>query len=100
MKKTLVVLCTVSLLSLAAHAGEGEGKKEGDKPKKPEWTAEQKAVWKEITEKYDTNKNGKLDKDERAKISAEDRERLNKAGLVKNKAEGHEGHEHKEGDKH
>ena len=44
---------------------------------------------KEITEKYDANKDGKLDKDEKAKISAEDKEKMAKAGLggKKKKAE-------------
>lgn len=51
------------------------------KASKRHLTTEQKALQKEILEKYDTNKNGKLDKAERAKISKEDQERLEKAGL-------------------
>ncbi len=46
-----------------------------------ELTAEQKALRKEMTEKYDTNKDGKLDKEERAKISAEDKQKMEHAGL-------------------
>ena len=68
MKKTFVALCVTSLLAIAAHAAEGEAKKEGDKAKKPELTAEQKALKKEMTEKYDTNKDGKLDAEEKAKV--------------------------------
>jgi hypothetical protein len=44
-------------------------------------TEEQKSVMKEIRERYDANKDGKLDATERKSISAEDKERLNKAGL-------------------
>ena len=74
-------MCT---LALAVHAEEGKEAK-----KKPALTDEQKAVMKEITEKYDANKDGKLDKDEKAKISAEDKEKMAKAGLggKKKKAE-------------
>ena len=35
--------------------------------------------------KYDTNKDGKLDKEERAKISTEDKEKMDKAGLTPKK---------------
>jgi len=62
------ILCA---FALTANASEGKHK----------LTPEQKALRKEIIEKYDTNKNGKLDKQERAKISKEDKERLEKAGL-------------------
>jgi hypothetical protein len=85
MKKLLVTLCVMSALAIAAHAEDSaEAKKpEATKPevKKREMSAEQKAVMKEIKEKYDTNKDGKLDKEERAKISAEDKAKLEKAGL-------------------
>ena len=57
-----------------------------DKPKR-ELTEDQKAVQKEITDKYDTNKDGKLDRDERKGISKEDRKRLREAGLRGKKKE-------------
>jgi hypothetical protein len=41
-------------------------------------TADQKALIKEITAKYDTNKDGKLSREERA---AEDQAKMEKAGL-------------------
>lgn len=80
MKKLLVTLCVMSALAIAAQA---EDSTAAAKPaaKKHETTAEQKAVMKEIKEKYDTNKDGKLDKEERAKISAEDKAKMEKAGL-------------------
>ena len=79
MKKLLVALCFTCALALAAHA---EDKAEGGKSeaKKPQLTAEQKAARKALVEKYDTNKDGKIDKNERAPISAEE---LEKAGFGK-----------------
>lgn len=52
-----------------------------DEKKKPELTDEQKKAQKELLEKYDTNKDGKLDQEERAKMSEEDKEKAKKAGL-------------------
>jgi hypothetical protein len=72
MKKLLTVLCATCALSLSLQAGEG---------KKCEMTDEQKAVCKEFVTKYDANQDGKLDKEEKAKISAEDKATLEKAGL-------------------
>jgi hypothetical protein len=80
MKKLLVALPVIAALALAAQAG--EGKKEGKK-----LTDEQKAVYKEMLGKYDANKDGKLDKEERAKMSSEDKEKLQKAGLGRKKGE-------------
>jgi len=72
MKKMLLVIAGVlCAFSLTANATE----------EKHKLTPEQKALRKEMIEKYDTNKNGKLDKQERARISKEDKERLQKAGL-------------------
>lgn len=54
------------------------------KPTKRELTAEQIALRKELLEKYDSNKNGKLDKEEFALISKskDDREKAVKARLI------------------
>ena len=72
MKKLLVAIAVlVCGFTLTANAGQ----------EKHKLTPEQKALRKEMLEKYDTNKDGKLSKKERAKISKEDRERLEKAGL-------------------
>lgn len=76
MKKILVavvgILCATSLVVNAQDA----------KPKK-KLTPEQEALNKEMLAKYDTDKNGKLDKQERAKITPEDKEKMTKAGLIK-----------------
>ena len=79
MKKILLVIAGIlCAFSLTASAGEG----------KHRLTPEQKALRKEIIAKYDTDKNGKLDKQERAKISKEDKERMEKAGLGGRKKHG------------
>jgi len=52
---------------------------------KAQLTPEQKALRKELLARYDSNKDGKLDKQERAKVSKEDQERLEKAGLAPRK---------------
>src|SRR5436190_22705221 len=61
MKKLLVAIvgfaCAYTLTVNAAET-----------PDKPKLTDEQKAVRKEMVAKYDTNKDGKLDKEERAKM--------------------------------
>jgi hypothetical protein len=77
MKKILSALLVLGcILTLSANAADGEKKKE-----KKELSPEAKAVMKEITAKYDANKDGKLDKEERAKISAEDKEKMTKVGI-------------------
>ena len=73
MKKLLIALCFTCAFAMAVQAGEGK--------KERKLTEEQKTLQKDMLAKYDTNKDGKLDKHERAKISKEDRERLEKAGL-------------------
>lgn len=67
------MLCVTALVVNAQDA----------KPEKKKLTAEQQALQKEMLAKYDTDKNGKLDKTERAKISAEDKDKMVKAGLTK-----------------
>jgi len=78
MKKILVavmgILCATALVVSAQDAS---------KPKKAKLTAEQQALQKEMLAKYDTNKDGKLDKNEKAAISKEDKEKMTKAGLMK-----------------
>lgn len=88
MKKLLTALCFTCALAIAAQAEEGTQTKKKHPAKPP--TPEQKATQKEILEKYDANKDGKLDKEERAKISAEDKTKMEKAGM---------GHKKKAGEK-
>ena len=64
MKKYIIMAIATASLAFAAEKAE---KKRG-----PVLTDEQKA----IIAKYDTNKDGKLDKEERAKMTAEDAAKL------------------------
>jgi hypothetical protein len=87
MKKLLAIALGVALLGIIGV--QAEEKKEGEKH---EMTAEQKKLKKEMTAKYDANKDGKLDKEERAKMSEEDKKKCKDAGLSG-------GHDHKDGEK-
>jgi hypothetical protein len=79
MKKLLVALLGLACaFTLTVNAGEG---------KKHELTDDQKVVMKEMLAKYDANKDGKLDKEERSKMSAEDKAKMEKAGLTHKKKE-------------
>jgi len=85
MKKLFVaaigLLCATAIVVQAQEA----------KPSKKELTPEQQTVMKEMLMKYDTNKDGKLDKEERAKMSKEDKDKMAKAGLTKPKPPHHMG---------
>jgi len=76
MKKSLIALCITCALSLAAYADDDNKAEAG---KKHEATPEQKALHKQMLEKYDTNKDGKLDKEERAKMSDADKAKMKEA---------------------
>ena len=49
--------------------------KAADTTDKPKLTKEQKEARKVLIEKYDANKDGKIDKEERAKMTKEDKEK-------------------------
>ena len=79
MKKLLVAALTLVCASaLVVQAQDA-------KPKHAKMTDEQKALMKEMVTKYDTNKDGKLDKTERAAMSQEDKDKMAKAGLTHSK---------------
>jgi len=74
MKKLLLIILTLGFAgSLALNAA--------DAPKRKQLTEDQKKLRKEMVEKYDTNKDGKLDKEEQAKISADDKKKMEDAGI-------------------
>jgi len=81
MKSTL--LLAITLASLITSIPSAIGADTGDTPsrKRPALTEEQKKLRKEMVEKYDTNKNGRLDKAERSRISKEDQEKMDQAGI-------------------
>lgn len=71
----LGILCATAIVAQAQDA----------KPAKKELTPEQQAVMKEMLAKYDTNKDGKLEKDELVAMTKEDKKKMAKAGLIKKK---------------
>ncbi len=79
MKKLVVaalgLLCATAILVQAQDA----------KPPKKDLTPDQQAVMTEMLGKYDTNKDGKLDKTERAAMTKEDKDKMAKVGLTKPK---------------
>ena len=79
LRALILVIGLTSAVALSARAD--EEKKAPEKPKRPALTEEQKTLRKEITEKYDKDKDGKLSPEERQAISAEDKEKMQKAGL-------------------
>lgn len=76
MNKALIAVIVLALVTAGSVTAQSEGTPEG----KRELTPEQKAARKAMVEKYDTNKDGKLDKDERSKMSEEDRAKMRAAG--------------------
>jgi len=74
-----VLAITLALCCTAVFSTRG-----ADGEKKRGLTDEQKTARKELLEKYDKNKDGKLDKEERDAItSSEDKEKLTKAGWAR-----------------
>ncbi len=69
--------CLTCVLAVAVNAAEGETKKEGEAKKKASPAAELKAARKELVEKYDANKNGRLNKEEISKMTPADLEKWN-----------------------
>jgi hypothetical protein len=70
MKKLLMTATAAACLVALSAIAQQEGKKEP--------SPEQKQARKEMIDKYDTNKDGKLDKEERAKMSEEDKATMKK----------------------
>ena len=85
MLKYLLVL--TAALSLNAQQGPKQPKTGGPdpvpphlRPERPKLTEEQKKQRAELVAKYDANKDGKLDKEERIKVSDEDRKLMRSFG--------------------
>lgn len=82
MLKYLLVLAA----ALTLNAQEGpkgpppQGGPQGGRPPRPHLTEEQKKQRDALVQKYDVNKDGKLDKEERLKVSDEDRKLLRSFG--------------------
>ena len=72
------ILCATALI---VNAQDATSNTTSTKTKKTKLTAEQQALQKDMLAKYDTNKDGKLDKTERAAMTKEDKDKMAKAGL-------------------
>ena len=81
MKRLYALALSLSLLGGLSPALVRAADADNAAKKQPKATEERRKLRKEMLEKYDTNKDGKLDKQERAKFSKEDKEKLEKAGL-------------------
>ena len=77
MLKYLLVL--TAALSLNSQEGP-KGPPPVNRPPRPKLTEEQKAQRAALVAKYDANKDGKLDKEERTKVSEDDRKTLRSFG--------------------
>ncbi len=81
MKKLLVAALALFCASaIMVQAQDAAPKKE-----KHKLTAEQKQVMTDMLAKYDTNKDGKLSKEERAAMTQEDKDKMAAAGLTHGK---------------
>ncbi len=80
--KTFITLLTACAIGLGSAFAADDDKKpaKGKKPR-PVLNEEQRALMKEIKEKYDADKDGKITPQERAKISDEDKKRIREAGI-------------------
>ena len=78
MYKYLLVLAAAFTLN-AQEGPKGPPPGEG-RPPRPKLTEEQKKQRAELIAKYDANKDGKLDKEERTKVSDDDRKTLRSFG--------------------
>ncbi len=82
MLKTLLVTTLVcASFALPIRAEDEKPQEKPARRAKGQLTDEQRTLMKELRDKYDTNKDGKLDGAERKAMSAEDKEKLTKAGL-------------------
>lgn len=75
------LILAAGLASVVAVTARAEDDQKPEKGKRPKLTEEQKALRKEIVDKYDKDKDGKLSQEERKTISAEDREKMQKGGI-------------------
>ena len=89
MKKLLVVLvaivCAATVMVQAQDSTTSTNSTPAPAHKMKKLTAEQQQVMDEMLAKYDTNHDGKIDKTERAAMSAEDKQKMIDAGLMKTK---------------
>ena len=78
MKKLLTAVAIAAAFVVTVNAADDNARKDAAPEKKNNSPgAEQKALRKELMGKYDTNKNGYLDKEEKSKMTPEDQKKWN-----------------------
>ena len=98
--KILITLFIAFFIGLgSAFAADGEKKPAKGKKPRPILNEDQRELMKEIREKYDADKDGKLTPQERAKISDEDMKRVREARMAILKDRPNKGPPKKEGGK-
>lgn len=81
MNKILMAIVALGFAaSVSVQAAGGKATKQATTTKQPV-TPETKALKREMTKKYDLNADRKLDADEQAKISDDDKKKLEEAGI-------------------
>ena len=81
MKKFITLLITLSIGFGSAFAADGEKKPAKGKKPRPALNEDQRELMKQMREKYDADKDGKISPKERAKFSDEDKKRIKDAGI-------------------
>ena len=101
MLKYLLVLTAAFALNAQEGPKGPKGPPPGNRPPRPQLTEEQKAQRAALVSKYDVNKDGKLDKEERTKVSEDDRKLLRSFGPPPGGPKGpkHDGPPTKDGDR-
>lgn len=100
-----ILLTLITALCVSAQEGPkgppSGGRPPGNRPPRPQLTEEQKKQRDAVVAKYDTNKDGKLDKEERIKVSDDDRKLLRSFGPPPGGPRGpkHDGPPPKDGDR-
>lgn len=84
--KKLIVALSCLVVAFALNAAQGQA--QGAAGQKQQLTPEQKQAKKALIEKYDANKDGKLDRDELAKMTPEDKDQWQKLSPAKAQKQG------------
>lgn len=81
MKKYVIALLAALALTTSAQEAPKGPPKNDQRPLRPALTEQQKKLQTELLAKYDLNKDGKLDRAERQKLTPGDRKNMRTAGL-------------------
>jgi hypothetical protein len=80
LRAVILAIGLCGVVALTANAADNDQK--APPRRRAQLTEEQKTLMKEIREKYDKDKDGKLSPEERKAISQADKDRMEKAGIT------------------